>query len=76
MALTKAGSTALAENIVNNLDKFTVNRSQKMNLSVDQHFKLMREKRESMAIRKAAMNETFDKRSAMGYGDNNTRTGD
>ena len=76
MALTKEQSTAMAENIVNNIESFTVNRKAKMNLSAEQHVKLMREKRESMARRKAILNETFDKASAMGYGNNNTKTGD
>ena len=76
MSLTKEQSTAMAENIVNNLEAFTVNRKAKMNISVEQHVKLMREKRESMARRKAILNETFDKASAMGYGNNKTRTGD
>ena len=57
MALTKEQSTAMAEKIVNNLEAFTVNRKDKMNLSVEQHVKLMREKRESMARRKAILNE-------------------
>ena len=76
MALTKKQSTARAEIIVNNLEAFTVNRKAKMSLSVEQHVKLIREKRESMARRKAILNETFDKSSAMGYGNNNTKTGD
>ena len=76
MALTKKQSTAMAESIVNNLEAFTVNREDKMDLSVEQHVKLMREKRESRERRKAILNETFDTATAMGYGNNNTKTGD
>ena len=76
MPLTKKQSAAMAENIVNNLAAFTVNREDKMDLSVEQHVKLMREKRESRERRKAILNETFDTAAAMGYGNNNTKTGD
>ena len=71
MALTKDQSTAMAENIVNNLEAFTVNRKAKINLSVEQHVKLMREKRESMVRRKAILNEDLGGLSVnnRGYGE-------
>jgi len=71
MALTKEQSTAMAENIVNNLEAFTVNRKAKMNLSVEQHVKLIREKRESMARRKAILNEDLGglQENNRGYGE-------
>jgi len=71
MALTKEQSTAMAENIVNNLESFTVNRKAKMNLSVELHVKLMREKRELIARRKAILNEDLGGLSvnSRGYGE-------
>jgi len=70
MALTKEQSVAMAEGIVNNLEAFTVNRKAKMNLSVEQHVKLMREKRELIARRKAILNEDLGglQENNRGYG--------
>jgi len=71
MALTKEQSKAMAEDIVNNIEAFTVNRKAKMDLSVEQHVKLMREKRESMARRKAILNEGLGglQENNRGYGE-------
>lgn len=67
-------SKALANDIVNNLDKYTVNREEKMARSVDQ---LVHQLHQRIIKKNAKVeNSEFDIAKSMGYGNNNTRTGD